>query len=440
MERDGASDRPAEERPRAAGPRDPREIITPDAFRVAPELIGLPLATPWRRAAAMLVDLALIGVLVGLKEVSGTLFGLLLAWVLFRIASGAAGRKLSGAARAAMRIAAVVALVFSIGGFVSCILEGPWIASPEGPNAPARGGAEPDSPGLEGEAPGPEGFRFLAELGRGLGDVAALRDAASAEEALPPARRLARTLQEVGADLGEVEDVLGELLAVEGAAAWRDSVIRTALSGIRAAEADRATDADSLALLYVAALAEADTPRAERLRLELADRLSGERIEALEARNRGLQESLERAREEAEGEAGLVSFLRDLADDIGIGFGWAGLYFTIFLVLWKGQTPGKRLLRLRVARLTGERLGWWPAFERFGGYAASLATGLLGFLQILWDANRQGVHDQIVGTVVVRDSPAARRAIVKASRAAREIRATDPRKVAPREGRSGRRG
>ncbi len=32
--------------------KDPRHIVTPDAFEVAPELLGRPLATPWRRAEA----------------------------------------------------------------------------------------------------------------------------------------------------------------------------------------------------------------------------------------------------------------------------------------------------------------------------------------------------------------------------------------------------
>jgi uncharacterized RDD family membrane protein YckC len=68
----------------------------------------------------------------------------------------------------------------------------------------------------------------------------------------------------------------------------------------------------------------------------------------------------------------------------------------------RGQTPGKRLMRIRVVRLDGKPMGWWYAFERFGGYAAGLVTGLIGFLQILWDKNRQGVHDKITETVVVR--------------------------------------
>jgi len=56
-----------------------------------------------------------------------------------------------------------------------------------------------------------------------------------------------------------------------------------------------------------------------------------------------------------------------------------------------------------VLRLDGRRMGWWEAFERAGGYVAGLATGLLGFVQLFWDPNRQCIHDKIVGTVVVRD-------------------------------------
>ena len=76
---------------------------------------------------------------------------------------------------------------------------------------------------------------------------------------------------------------------------------------------------------------------------------------------------------------------------------------TVFLSWWNGQTVGKRMMGVRVVRLDGEPITWWTAFERAGGYAAGLATGLLGFAQVWWDANRQAIHDRIVGTVVVLD-------------------------------------
>jgi len=55
-----------------------------------------------------------------------------------------------------------------------------------------------------------------------------------------------------------------------------------------------------------------------------------------------------------------------------------------------------------VARLDGRPLRWWDAFGRAGGYSASAATLLLGFLEMIWDPNRQTLHDRIAATVVLR--------------------------------------
>jgi uncharacterized RDD family membrane protein YckC len=92
------------------------------------------------------------------------------------------------------------------------------------------------------------------------------------------------------------------------------------------------------------------------------------------------------------------------AADFGIGLGWAAVYFSVFPAWWIGQTPGKRLLGIRVVQLDGTPISLWEAFERYGGYGAGLATGLLGFVQVFWDANRQAIHDKIAETVVIRGS------------------------------------
>jgi hypothetical protein len=130
-----------------------------------------------------------------------------------------------------------------------------------------------------------------------------------------------------------------------------------------------------------------------------------ERVADLEDEVADETRELERAEarlEEATG-GGFFGTLRDFVDELGFGFGWASLYMTVMLSWWKGQTLGKKLLGIRVLRLDGGPITWWVAFERAGGYAAGFATGLLGFAQIFWDANRQAIHDRIVGTVVVLD-------------------------------------
>ena len=64
-------------------PQDPREIITPDAFSVAPELLGKPLATPWRRGAAMAIDLVAISLL---TRTGGFFLGLAASFFFLRLA------------------------------------------------------------------------------------------------------------------------------------------------------------------------------------------------------------------------------------------------------------------------------------------------------------------------------------------------------------------
>jgi hypothetical protein len=86
---------------------------------------------------------------------------------------------------------------------------------------------------------------------------------------------------------------------------------------------------------------------------------------------------------------------------LGLSFGWAIAYFTLLPFWWKGQTVGKRLFGLRIVELTGRPLGLMTCFGRYGGYAAGLATGGMGFLQVLWDPNRQAVQDKLAHTVVV---------------------------------------
>jgi len=152
------------------------------------------------------------------------------------------------------------------------------------------------------------------------------------------------------------------------------------------------------------------TVRLAALQSRLIDDIAADTLRSLEGHieDLGDSQSAERRRaaiaeaklaEAASG--GIVDTLRSFADELGFGFGWAGLYLTIFLSWWNGQTVGKRAMGIRVVRLDGEPITWWIAFERAGGYAAGLATGLLGFAQVYWDANRQAIHDRIVGTVVV---------------------------------------
>jgi uncharacterized membrane protein len=49
--------------------KDPKQIVTPFAFSVHPDILGLPLATPKRRLAALLIDLLIASILTSLGNV-----------------------------------------------------------------------------------------------------------------------------------------------------------------------------------------------------------------------------------------------------------------------------------------------------------------------------------------------------------------------------------
>ncbi len=80
----------------------------------------------------------------------------------------------------------------------------------------------------------------------------------------------------------------------------------------------------------------------------------------------------------------------------------AWLYFTLCESSHLRGTPGKRILGLAVTDLDGRRIGFGRANKR---YWAKLLSGILylGYLSILINDRRQGLHDLIAGTVVVRE-------------------------------------
>lgn len=85
---------------------------------------------------------------------------------------------------------------------------------------------------------------------------------------------------------------------------------------------------------------------------------------------------------------------------------WIGLFQRVLWValvlgFWRGamETPGKRALRASIVHAqTNQRPAFWQLVVR---YVAHLPFGL-GFFWILWDPRKQGWHDKLAQTVVVR--------------------------------------
>ncbi|HTP25298.1 MAG TPA: RDD family protein, partial [Anaeromyxobacteraceae bacterium] len=76
-------------------------------------------------------------------------------------------------------------------------------------------------------------------------------------------------------------------------------------------------------------------------------------------------------------------------------------YFTMFIGMG-GQTPGKMLLGLKVVRTDGEAVGFGRALVRWLGQCLSLLLLGLGFLMVAFSGRKQGLHDKIAGTYVIR--------------------------------------
>lgn len=77
------------------------------------------------------------------------------------------------------------------------------------------------------------------------------------------------------------------------------------------------------------------------------------------------------------------------------------LYFAAMWV-WKGTTVGGIVLRLKVVRLDGRRLDWPTAGVRAVGALFGSLAGGLGYFWAGWDPEKQGWHDKIAGTIVVK--------------------------------------
>lgn len=284
--------------------RQKQRWLTPESLNLAPDLAGQPLGTPWRRALAMGVDLAVVGLLTG---VSGAWLWAGLALVLLQLRNRP---RLAPASRRQW-----------VG----------WVAA-----------------------------AFIAWL----------------------------ALEEAGNQWREWREPAAAA-AVQAAAAPDDDEPDSAATAASAA-------ASSQALAAIAAASSASAPT------------DAERIASLQARLAAAEkEARDAQRALAERPTGLREQVSHFLDELGAGLGWGIVYFSLLPAWWGGQTVGKKLLRLRVVELTGKPITVMRSLKRYGGYAAGLATGGLGFLQVLWDPNHQGLHDKAAHTAVLDLRPGA---------------------------------
>ena len=84
-------------------------------------------------------------------------------------------------------------------------------------------------------------------------------------------------------------------------------------------------------------------------------------------------------------------------------------YFAFFEWWWDGQTPGKRLMRLRVIREDGRPITLWEAiarnllriFDAIPGFVVPVYS--IGLIVVFLNSRDQRVGDMFAGTVVIRE-------------------------------------
>ena len=103
----------------------------------------------------------------------------------------------------------------------------------------------------------------------------------------------------------------------------------------------------------------------------------------------------------------------DEGSPAGAGFSMAnvlrGLFFLTFPVFYYvylhgtyGQTFGKMALKIKVVNEDGTPLDYRKAFLRWLGYFLCDLTFYIGYLWAAFDPRKQGLHDKVCKTVVVR--------------------------------------
>ena len=88
---------------------------------------------------------------------------------------------------------------------------------------------------------------------------------------------------------------------------------------------------------------------------------------------------------------------------IFVAIGWTLAVGGYMVLFWSvaGQTPGMRVMGVRVVDASGTPPGAGRSIVRFFGLLLAIVPCFLGFLPVLIDDRRRGIQDMLAGTVVL---------------------------------------
>lgn len=94
---------------------------------------------------------------------------------------------------------------------------------------------------------------------------------------------------------------------------------------------------------------------------------------------------------------------------VRIAFSWndtLALLLGIAYFVWMngayGATIGKMILKLKIVKEDGSKINYSDALIRELASVLSFIVLWLGYLNVIWDKRKQGWHDKIAKTIVVR--------------------------------------
>ncbi|AQS38669.1 hypothetical protein Sps_03542 [Shewanella psychrophila] len=355
---------------------DPKTIVTPFAFEIAPQVLYTPLATPMKRGLAMMVDGLLISVL---AEQAGLVFILFVGLTLLIQRKS---RELGKLFKWGLYLAMLVMMLWvTLGGFLS--------SADDDVNINSGFSAPPVTMETVGQLIGyvPNIIRFSSCVSLDCAET-------ELNELVPALRASQLPFSEQASILNDAIDDIS-----------LSNVDKVKLKQAIAQELAELNELNKLGknnLHEIRATNEVELLASQGAEPSAADKTltTTQGAQELKLPEKSQLQEFDKEDDEADGYS-LISWAKGILNDLGLGFGWAAFYFTVFTAWFDGQTLGKKLLGIRVIQLDGTKLSLWDAFGRYGGYGAGFATGLLGFLQIFWDANRQAIQDKISATVVI---------------------------------------
>jgi hypothetical protein len=333
-----------------------RKIVTPYAFFVADDLLGTPLAGPFRRGFAMLIDLFLISLL---TQVSSLILAAVAAGTFFRADNRLKNTKKFNTVRIFLRLLVALLMFVVVMGIVDEVKDDNF------------SGHEP-SDKLVDDVITVGGEELVALTAKYLLHTDAIKEQVAQGECKPAYD----CLKIVGEEL--VQDAVGMGLDKGATVAALESFLGSVSATLSAQQHTELT-------FYL-------KKTAEIKQSSTSNHLPPD-IKAVENKSENDKHNTQ--------SNSFISWLENFVEELGLGFGWAAFYFSIFTAWWRGQTPGKKLMGMKVIKLDNTALNLWESFGRYGGYAAGFATGLTGFLQVLWDPNRQAIQDKISETLVI---------------------------------------